>query len=164
MSATTGSALLKEALAGSDRIVSVDMHTGLGPSGYGEIISNAVPGTPGHDALERIWPGDTKTTADGSSVSADLAGTMDDGLRKLLAPSHIVPVALEFGTEDPMTVFRATQASSWLHVYGDPAGPEAETIRLQSRRAFYTETDAWKNAIWDRSVDVIGKAARSLLA
>jgi hypothetical protein len=61
-----------------------------------------------------------------------------------------------------MSVFRATQASSWLHCYGDPDGPEASAIRTQIRAAFYPETDDWKRLVWGRSLDVIGKAAAAL--
>ena len=61
-------------------------------------------------------------------------------------------------------MFRASQASSWLHVHGDREGPEADSIRRQSRAAFYVETDSWKRAIWDRGTQVFDRTAAALLA
>ena len=87
---------------------------------------------------------------------------MDHALVRAFAPAWSACIALEFGTVDPMSVFRATQASSWLHCYGAPESPDAAAIRTDMRAAFYPETDAWKRLIWERSLDVIGKAASFL--
>jgi hypothetical protein len=156
-------ALLRAAVQGAHRVVVVDMHTGLGPSGHGEIICSTVPGTPAHAGLQAIWGDEIRTTADGSSVSADLEGTLDVALRPMLAPAQVHAVALEFGTEDPLTVFRATQASSWLHVHGDPEGPDAGAIRAECLRAFFTDTPEWKRAVWTRGHDVVARGADWLL-
>jgi hypothetical protein len=153
---------LAQTCTGATKVVSVDMHTGLGPFGHGEIISEAAPGTPHYSNQTSIWGNEVCSTQDGSSVSAALSGTMDNALVRAFAPAWCACVALEFGTIDPMSVFRATQASSWLHCYGDPEGPEAAAIRTDIRAAFYPETDDWKNMIWARSLEVIGAATRVL--
>jgi hypothetical protein len=155
-------ALLAATCAGATKVVSIDMHTGLGPFGHGEIITEAAPGSPHYINQASIWGDQICSTKDGTSVSADLSGTMDHALVRAFAPAWSACVAIEFGTIDPMSVFRATQASSWLHCYGDPDGPEASAIRTQIRAAFYPETDDWKRLVWGRSLDVIGKAAAAL--
>jgi hypothetical protein len=147
---------------GCDKIVSIDMHTGLGPYGYGEIISEAAPDSDHYARQTSIWGDQVCSTKDGSSVSADLSGTLDSALERVLAPAWSASIAIEFGTIDPMSVFRATQKSSWLHCYGDREGPEAQAIRLESRAAFYGETDEWKEKVWARSCEVIGTAAEAL--
>jgi hypothetical protein len=152
-------ALLGEALGSSERVFSIDMHTGLGPSGHGEIITESAPGSPHHDRLVSVFPGEVFSTRDGSSVSAMLSGTMDQALLDLAGERWSAVVALEFGTVDPMSVFRATQASSWLHCHGNPADGSDQTraIAGASRAAFYEETPAWKRAVWTRSLDVLAK-------
>jgi hypothetical protein len=155
-------ALLKQACTGASKIVSIDMHTGLGPFGYGEILTEAAPGSAHYERQASIWGDEIKSTKDGSSVSADLYGTMDSALVKAFAPAWSASIAIEFGTIDTMSVFLATQASSWLHCYGDPEGPDAPAIRAASRAAFYPETDEWKQMVWARSLEVIGKAAVAL--
>ncbi|MEN9856815.1 MAG: hypothetical protein RLZZ157_1941 [Pseudomonadota bacterium] len=149
--------------AGVTRVVSVDMHTGLGPLGHGEIITDAAPSSPHHDRLSQIWGTQVCSTKDGSSVSADLSGTMDSALVAAFGDAWSACAAIEFGTIEPMSVFRATQASSWLHCYGDPSGPEATDIAAQSRAAFYPNTKAWKQQVWTRSHDVLTQAVKHLM-
>jgi Protein of unknown function (DUF2817) len=153
---------LADTCAGAKRVITIDMHTGLGPFGHGEIITEAAPGSTHHDNQSSIWGNQIKSTKDGTSVSADLFGTMDHALVRALSPAWSACVALEFGTIDPMSVFRATVSSSWLHCYADPEGPDAPAIRTQIRAAFYPETDEWKGLVWARSVEVIGAAASAL--
>lgn len=156
--------LIARHAAGAERVASVDMHTGLGPFGHGEIITEAAPGSAHHDRQSAVWGGEIRSTKDGSSVSADLSGTLDTALVRAFGAAASACVALEFGTVDPMSVFRATQASSWLHCHADPEGPEAGPIRAEIRAAFYPETDEWKSMVWARSLDVIGRAAECLAA
>jgi hypothetical protein len=153
---------LAQTCAGATKVITIDMHTGLGPFGFGEIITEAAPGSEHYQNQASVWGDQIKSTKDGTSVSADLFGTMDHALVRALAPAWAACVAIEFGTIDPMSVFRATVASSWLHCYGDPNGPEAAGIRTQIRAAFYPETDEWKGLVWDRSLEVIGMAAGAL--
>lgn len=158
-SRTTLTALLSEAAAGVARLASIDIHSGLGPEGHGEIIFEHPPGTPAHDLIRAIWGDEPKTTKDGSSVSADLVGTLDSAIETMFPDAEVAAVALEFGTVDTMSVFRATQASSWLHCYGDPEGPDAPAIRQAIRDAFYPQSAAWRAAVWTRAAAVIERAA-----
>jgi hypothetical protein len=153
---------LSQSCRDAKKIVTIDMHTGLGPFGHGEIITDAAPGSAHYDRQASIWGDEIFSTKDGSSVSAELSGTMDNALETAFAPAWSASIAIEFGTIDPMSVFRATQASSWLHCYGDPEGPEAGAITKEIRAAFYPETDEWKTMVWERSLAVIGRAADAL--
>ena len=155
-------AFLARSCAGATKVVSIDMHTGLGPFGHGEIITEAAPDSLHYQRQASIWGDQICSTKDGTSVSANLSGTMDNALERAFDPAWSACIALEFGTIDPMSVFRATQASSWLHCYGDPEGPEAAAIQSQIRAAFYPETNEWKRMVWSRSIDVIGTAATAL--
>lgn len=155
-------AILKQTCAGATKIVSIDMHTGLGPFGHGEILTEAAPGSEHYERQASIWGDEICSTKDGSSVSADLYGTMDSALLRTFSPTWSASIAIEFGTIDTMSVFLATQASSWLHCYGDPEGPDAAAIMSNSRAAFYPETDDWKRMVWARSLVVIGKASAAL--
>ncbi len=154
--------LFKASCDGIDKIVTIDLHTGLGPFGYGEILSEAAPDSAHFERQKGIWGEEVCSTKDGSSVSADLQGTMDSALVRVFSSIWSVSIAIEFGTIDTMSVFQATQGSSWLHCYGDPEGPDAPAIVAASRAAFYPETDEWKKMVWGRSVEVIGRAAAAL--
>jgi hypothetical protein len=152
-------ALMARHCQGLSHVVTVDLHTGLGPFGHGEIITEASPTSDHYRRQQEIWGDQIRSTKDGSSVSADLSGTLDRALVAALEPAWTACVAIEFGTIDAFSVFAATQASSWLHCYGDPEGPEAHEIQKASRAAFYPEEESWKEMVWARSLEVIGRAA-----
>jgi hypothetical protein len=81
----------------------------------------------------------------------------------MLPDAAVAAVALEFGTVDTMSVFRATQASSWLHCRGDREGPEAAPIRQAMRDAFAIDSPSWRAAVWTRGLEVTRRAADFLL-
>jgi Protein of unknown function (DUF2817) len=154
--------LFTAGLDGIERFACIDMHTGLGPFGVGEIICVASPGSVEYDRAVAAFGDDVCSTKDGSSVSADLQGTLDQALLEMAGSRWNAIIALEYGTVDPMSVFRATQASSWLHVYGDREGPEAGPIRQASRDAFYPQGPQWAQAVWDRATTLMARAGDCL--
>ncbi|GIU67374.1 M14 family metallopeptidase [Candidatus Phycosocius spiralis] len=151
--------LIARHCVGLDCVVTLDLHTGLGSYGHGELITQASFSCDHYRRQRDIWGDQIRSTKDIDSVSSDLSGTLDGAILAALEPTWTVCVALEFGTLDAFSVFTATQASSWLHCYGNPEGPEAAEIRQASRAAFYPEEESWKEMVWARSLDVIGRAA-----
>ena len=62
-----------------------------------------------------------------------------------------------------VTVLQSLRADVWLHVHGDPHGPEAEAIRAQTRAAFADDDPAWLAALIGR-FDGVAAAALTALA
>ncbi len=150
-------------LAHQRRVAMVDYHSGLGPFGYGEIISEYETGSGGDRRLRAWFGADAKSTRAGDSVSADLTGTLDAAIPRLLPHAETTAFAVEYGTIAPMEVFEALRADNWLHLWGDMKSDQARAIKAEIRRAFYPDTDEWKRKVWARSVDVLEKTARGLL-
>jgi hypothetical protein len=149
-------------LAHQKLIALVDYHSGLGPFGHGEIISEFEPGSPGDLRLKAWFGGEAKSTRAGESVSAELTGTLDSAVPRLLAGAETLAFAIEFGTIAPTEVFQALQKDNWLHLFGDPTSAQAREIKSGIRRAFYPDTDEWKRLVWARSCDVVERTARGL--
>lgn len=148
--------LCRGRLAGRRRVAIVDLHTGLGPWGVGELISSDGPSD---DAYRRAvrWYGDDVTSLQaGDSVSAELAGEWLPYVAEALAPTEVTGVALEFGTVDTLTVVQALRADAWLHAHGDPAGPDAPAIKAALRSAFADDDPAWIAALHERFTGVLG--------
>jgi predicted deacylase len=154
--------IARRELAGARHVAAIDFHTGLGPYGYGEIITEIDP----DDALfatARAWYGDGVTsTVAGNSTSAMLTGTMDGGLARALAPAWLLYVALEFGTRPTSVVLEAVRDDNWLHLHGTLDSPLGRLIKARIKDAFYPEDDAWRGAVLDRAREVVGKALKGL--
>lgn len=139
------------------RLTIIDLHSGLGPWGHGELICVESAGTPPHERARAMW-GDVTSMADGSAAGAILQGDWLSSAHLLAPHAETTSGALEFGTVDPVTVAQALRADAWLHAYGDPAGPAAAEVRAQVRAAFADDDPAWIDALWGRFADVLGAA------
>jgi hypothetical protein len=150
------------ALVGSAaRMGLVDLHTGLGPWGHGELISHEGANDAGYRRGADWW-GEVRSMVDGESVSAALSGDWLGALDELLPGVEITAVALEFGTVDVVSVLQALRADAVLHAHGDPHGPGAPAVRAQVRAAFADDDPAWFDAVSARFDDVVSAAAAAL--
>ena len=149
-------------LAGASQQVCVlDLHTGLGPWGHGELISHEGRGDAGYERGTKWW-GDVRSMVDGESVSADLSGDWLGRIQSFLPQCEVTSVALEFGTVDTVTVLQALRADAHLHAHGDPTGSEAADVRAQVRAAFADDDPAWLATLLPRFDEVAGAATANL--
>jgi len=155
----TVEALTRRYLSGARHVASLDMHTGLGPSGYGEPI--ATTDDPAVQDIMQGWYGEDLRIIGAGSVSGTVTGALSDGIAASTS-ARVYPVALEFGTVERHEVRLALRADTWLHHHGDPASQQGRAIKRQIRAAFYVETDAWKRAVLDRTAEIAGKALDGL--
>lgn len=149
--------VLTELANGSERTTIIDLHTGLGPWGHGELIVHDSVGSDGYIRADRRW-GEVHSMTDGESVSAALSGDWLAAAPDLLAGSEVTGVALEFGTVDTVSVLQALRADAWLHAHGDPLGPEADPVRAQVRQAFADDDPAWLRTVAARFDEVVDRA------
>jgi len=149
---------------GASKVAFIDLHTGLGPRGFGELIS--VDGGRGGDyERARQWYGDdVKSPSAGDSVSAEVQGTIDQGYLKALGPVEFTAIALEYGTIPPQDVLQALRADNWLHLHGEVDSELGRAIKKDVRAAFFGEEAEWKESVWQRALEISRKALNGLEA
>ena len=142
----------------------IDLHTGLGPSGVGERIfacrDDAV-------ALQRAraWWGEQVTSIyDGSSTSAPLKGLMWESAYQECPQAEYTAIALEYGTLPIMAMIDALRADQWAELHPDAPAAQLAAIKRQTRDAFYTDTDVWKQRIAEQALDAAFGALHGLCA
>ena len=143
------------------RLGIVDLHTGLGPWGHGELISHEGGDAPGYRRGTEWW-GDVRSMLDGESVSANLSGDWLGAVERLVSDVEITAAALEFGTVDTVTVLQSLRADAVLHASGDPLGPGSDSVRARVRAAFADDDPAWFDAVSARFDEVIDAAVAQL--
>ena len=99
-------AVAKSTLAGAQRTGILDLHTGLGPFGVGELIASH-PDDAGRTRLDDWYGGDYTLPSEGTSVSADVSGDVLDALDDWVECPEITSVAIEWGTVDIVAVSNA---------------------------------------------------------
>jgi Protein of unknown function (DUF2817) len=152
----------RRAPRGSRRVVWVDVHTGLGPWGEVEMISEFGPGDPRYERARAVWGEAVRSTLTGDSVSATVCGSMDRAVADALADRELVLACAEFGTYDPTRVFWALRADNWLHVRGDPDSEQGRRIRSELLEVFRPSDPAWRRRVLEVGADVLTRARAGL--
>lgn len=162
-SARTLYAILDRHAADARHVGFIDLHTGLGPYGHGELISEHAPGDPVLGRL-RAWLGDDVTSLrDGSASSAPLTGTNGAGIERCLHRADTVSVVtLEYGTWPIDRILTAVRADAWLHRHGRLESDQGRAIRAEMRHCFFPDADDWKQRVWSRAEAVLGAMTRGL--
>lgn len=154
--------LLRRHAANARQVAFIDLHTGLGPYGVGEIMNNHVAGEP---AFARVvdWYGEEATSTEaGSSSSAPVHGDITLGVLHALPNAAVTAITLEYGTVPLKDVLDAVRADNWLHAHGGLRSDEGRAIKAEIRRAFYPEAADWERMVVNRADDVLQRALAGL--
>lgn len=135
-----------------ERALLIDLHTGLGPRGTLELITDYPIGDPGL-LRARDWFGeDVTSTSEGSSACAPLHGTTDRGFELALPGRETTAVVMEFGTLAGEEIFAATQADHWLYAYGTPTSGEGRRIGERLQEVFNPADRRWRETVIEKSL------------
>jgi len=140
----------------------IDLHTGLGPYGYGELICSALPGTAEWTELQ-AWYGEGLTSPDaGTSRSAPITGFIRNAVVGALPRAQVRPITIEYGTYPVPEVLDALIADNWLHLRGRLDSEQGRAMKAAIRRAFYPDENDWKEMVFLRARQVLRRAAAAL--
>lgn len=154
--------ILRRYLRPSRAIAIIDYHTGLGEWGAVEQIVS-VPGSSPVFQRARTWYGAAiRSTSDGSSLGARIAGDGLSAAIDLLPHAEVTPVFVEVGTRSRDFIVSALRADNWLHAHADPAGPDAVAIKAGIRDSYYGDTDDWKAMVAGVSLLMVRQALAGL--
>jgi hypothetical protein len=128
----------------------IDVHTGLGPSGHGELIF-ACRNDPAALARARGWWGDVTSFHDGSSSSAPLTGLMWLTADEECPQAEYTGIAIEFGVQPLPETLDALRADQWLQNHPETPAATRQAIKQQVRDVFYGDTPEWKASILAQS-------------
>ena len=156
--------IVERLVKGAKKVCFLDFHTGLGPYGTAELIAGARPGTETGDRLI-AWFGESITSPEaGNSSSVPLSGVIGGAVRRALPDAQVTSVTVEFGTYPVRAVLLALLADNWLHRHGSMDSHLGRAIKADIRKRLYPDEDDWKELVWVRSRQVLGRAARGLSA
>ncbi|MBI1195556.1 MAG: DUF2817 domain-containing protein [Gammaproteobacteria bacterium] len=153
------------AVSGAERIAVIDLHTGLGPYGYGELINDHLPDTAG-DAWVRRWYGaNARSSHLGESVSTVKDGLIDYFWHRLMGDRGCF-VTLEFGTYavDALatTLLREQHYHSVTAASGAHRDIDDPNVRVL-RDFFYPEERSWQQQVLFRGRQAVSLACEGLL-
>lgn len=155
--------LINDFTLGEKQLAVIDLHTGLGPYGYGEIICDHQPDSDG-TRIARNWYGDAVTLPlAGTSSSVPKLGLMDYGWHAIMNPSSCF-VTLEYGTYGTELLFDTILADHRLHAAGPINWSATQTRQVKDamRRHFCPPDQQWQEMVLWRGRQVIRLALEGL--
>jgi hypothetical protein len=139
--------IIQTEMSKAEQIVYIDIHSGLGARGHGEVISTAPEASPTYQRMREWWGDIVHSTQAEDSVSSNVPGSITECFEQELKGRTVSPCGLEFGTVAMNLVAAALVADNWLHRHGGLDNPMAPTIKRQIRDAFYVDADDWKDDV-----------------
>ena len=138
----------------------IDIHTGLGSFGYGEIICDHQPDSPATQ-VARLWYGDSVTLPLlGTSSSVPKLGLLDYAWHAIMNERSCY-ITLEFGTYRTDQLFEVLLRDHQLWAQAGNDQARREHSRLM-RQHFCPDDQAWKEMVLLRARQVISQALRGL--
>ncbi len=154
--------LLREHTADVKQLAWIDLHSGLGRSGYCErIFMGREDDDDSFSRANTWWGKEVPLTHVGSaaSASASLAGQAWNAAIQECRQAEFTGLCMEFGTKPLLEVADALRGDHWLHLH--PEAPEALAVSIKRRlfEAFFVDTLEWKRGV----VTEVRKAATQAL-
>lgn len=153
--------ILWEFAVGREHIASIDIHTGLGPYGFGERIF-ACPEDPVVLERARSWWGKLTSVVSGTSTSIPLNGPIQTAFSQECPDALHTHICLEYGTRPFPQVQNALRAEQWLHRSGGANAEQRASIKQALKDAFYPEADDWKIPVWQQAREAYLQALHGL--
>ena len=148
------------------RMAWLDVHTGLGPFGFGERMYAGRNQEADMQRAIRWWGGNGTTPVtvpgDGHSASAELTGQMHGAIAEECPQAELTGLTLEFGTIPAIQVLQALRGDHWLHLHPEADPVLIEQIQAQMRHAFYDDSEGWKGQIISQSRQAMFQAVDGL--
>lgn len=144
------------------RAALLDIHTGLGKRGAGELISYLPPSSPAFRKMNGWFGGTLKSMASGESVSAAVEGTLTAGFDRMASGTSYA-IGLEFGTCSPLAVLNAMREDQWYRNHAATlSAADRERARRRMKAAFVGAEAAWRESVIARFDEVIEQLAHGL--
>lgn len=156
----TWRSILQNHISNAVEITHLDIHSGLGPFGYGEIM--CLNGLNSREA-ERLRAKVAQTiTFPGGEGSSIYEATGYAGVALIeTAPSASITLAVqEFGTVPICDMINAVAADNWLHIYGDPTSEFGLSVKAALRDAFYPDNKGWRDTVLNQGYNLTSQLLR----
>lgn len=148
---------IAEHLAVVERLMVIDVHTGLGPFGFDTLLVEAYwENSPLYNEMrnafgERVSPMDTDR-----SIAYRIRGAYDHMFPRVLPQTTVYVVAQEFGTYNPVKVLHALREENRWHHFG--GGSIDHPAKRRLKHVFSPDNDSWRQTILSRGKELLNQA------
>jgi hypothetical protein len=154
---STFRSILARHTEGARSAASIDFHTGVGPFGYGTLLSTEPAGAAGL-ALARRWFNGPIVAMKEDLRHMPYAVRGDIGAAATEQVAGLIAATLEFGTFDVSRFMQLQIQDCWSHSYGSRGSQEDRRLREGLKNFFFPDAKDWREAAEARASEVITEA------
>ena len=151
--------VLRRYVRGAAALWWIDVHTGLGPTGHGEMIYGGRDDPADVARTRACWGEHVTSIFDGSSTSSRVEGQVGLAAYAACPGTALAAIGLEFGTRPLPQMLEALRFDHWVAARA-PGDPD---LRARAREAmmhtFFVDTPQWKAAVLAQGRDAFARAA-----
>jgi predicted deacylase len=144
-------------------VVHIDLHTGLGSFGYGEILFPLAPDIPSRRWASEWYENLGLRTAGSSESSATaIAGAMNQAVLDSSLGRESLSITVECGTVEFRRMFEALRADNWLRLRAPAGFPAEAEIRKELLDCFYPSDSEWRRSVVERCRQVLARTVDAM--
>ena len=145
---------IREHLGKAEKVVAIDVHTGLGPFGEDSLLV----ATKEHDKMREIFGERVQPREPEEGVAYRTSGGHYSMFPRLLPEAEIHFVCQEFGTYHAVRVLHALREENRWHQHGE--GRVDDPTKRKLREAFCPRDATWRRSVLRRGKKLIAQAVK----
>jgi len=149
-------ALLTQRLACAERIIAIDVHTGLGKYGEDTLLVEEEH----YDTLRAIFGERVRPSNAEESPAYRIRGAHEAVIHQAVPKAEIFAVTQEFGTYNPTKVLNALREENRWHHHG--AGTLDHSTKQILKETFYPQDESWRARVLQRGKELLEQGLSKL--
>jgi hypothetical protein len=143
---------LTSALAGAERVVNIDVHTGMGRYGEDTLLCPAAETV----GLRKEFKGPVAPLDPEQGIGSRISGLLGTAIVRSLPRAKVTAMIQEFGTYSPVKMFRALRKENRWHHHG--GGGVNHPAKQELKAAFCPTDERWRLAVLRRGQALLEQA------
>lgn len=150
-------------LLGVERVLHLDLHTGLGHSGSYKLLVDFPADSTDFKRLA-TWFGEENVASNHpeTSIAYTVSGLLSQVTETVFDRAQVFPIVLEFGTYNIVRLMRVLCAENRFYFHGDQTSPAATLVRRELLEVFCPRDPNWRRRFLENGMRVLAQAAATL--
>ena len=150
-------------VSGSESVVHLDLHSGLGKYGSYKILIDESPESEDYQWYVNAFDQNSISTLEKSDdVAYVVNGSMGSWLKHHFRDRKYYFAGLEFGTYGPVRVLGAIRTENCAHHYADAGSPAYAGAKAELLECFCPRSEVWRSTVVNQSMKIISAAIDGL--
>lgn len=142
-----------------ERVVAIDIHTGVGRYGACQLLVDVAPSSPAYRALAQWFGGAVASSQPADDIAYRVSGGVTESIARHFGPERAYAGVLEFGTVSPTRVLAALRRENRAYHYSPHTRAHARAAKAL-QEVFCPRDAAWRARVLAEGGQMLERAER----